>query len=578
MIRSAIETFLDRWANLQAWARFLILTLVLAGFGFFAVRPGYRAFKGWRMDQNLRAARQAVTEVRMDDARDLSLSVLRAGDPCIEAFRILERATASLSDPRHGDIARALLTHPAGTVEDRLDGFRGISREVALGVLGQVWSKLPAACQLDPRFATEFAQRLIAERRLGEAAKVLLAVPEAARTPEVDRWLIRVLIDSGKSGGYAEAQRLIAEKLPATVTDISAWLDLLERIPVVSLRAEALAPVRKLLEKPVFGDSARTALMLVRLNYAADFSRRATLLEDAIARWKDRDPEAVARFLVDLGLYQILLDALPPERVAEHPGLLPQLLTASERCSAWPQVVALLDAHGRRMPKVEELAHRAVAAGKMQDPAARVQAWNAAMGEAKSKPTATALLMLSRLAGDAGMPDEAGQAMVEAIRLERGPLPLYADLKPLLNMLAGQGRENSLLEICTTYLAFEPGNPVLLTQYAYLACLHNLVAPGTILKAMKVLAKAFPKELPIQCVLATAYLCDGQYDKAAITLDRLPADPSRLAPGYRAVFLTTQVLNRRVAKDDVRVTQFPWQSLLPSERMKFGELIRVSKP
>ena len=157
-------------------------------------------------------------------------------------------------------------------------------------------------------------------------------------------------------------------------------------------------------------------------------------------------------------------------------------------------------------------------------------------------------------------------------------MPLYADLKSLLNSLAQQGRENILIEICAIYLSFESGNPVLLTQYAYLACLNNLAEAKTIIKAMEPLAKAFPKELPIQCVLATAYLCNGQYAKAAETLDPLKLDPDKLAPGYRAAFLTTEVLNRRMAKDDPRIAQFPWKSLQSSERMKFSELIRSAEP
>ena len=124
----------------------------------------------------------------------------------------------------------------------------------------------------------------------------------------------------------------------------------------------------------------------------------------------------------------------------------------------------------------------------------------------------------------------------------------------------------------------EPGNPVLLTQYAYLACLNNLADAKTIIKAMTPLATAFPKEMPIQCVLATAYLCDGQDAKAAETLDPLNLDPAKLAPGYRAVFLTTQVRNHRLAKDDPQITPFPWKSLQPSERKKFSELIRSAEP
>ena len=189
-----------------------------------------------------------------------------------------------------------------------------------------------------------------------------------------------------------------------------------------------------------------------------------------------------------------------------------------------------------------------------------------------------AFLTLHRIADQAGCRDLAEQALVEAIRLGRGPLPLYADLKPLLNSLAGQGRENVLMEILAIYLSFEPGSPVLLTQYAYLACLNGLADPETIIKAILPLAKGFPKEVPIQCVLATAYLCANQPAKAAETLDPLKLEADKLSPGYRAVFLTTQVLNRRIPLNDPRIVEFPWKSLQPSERRKFSALIQSAAP
>ena len=405
---------------------------------------------------------------------------------------------------------------------------------------------------------------------------MLLAVPETSRTRAVDRLLIRILIRSGKHEGYAEAQRLIAAKMPDDEADIARWLDLLEAIPAPSLQPGSLDPVRRVLENPAHADDARIALMLARLDYAADFPQRAAVLDKASVRWQDKEPESLARFLLDLGLYQRLLEAFPAERLARHPGLFPTVLEAVERSGAWERVVPLLDAYGPQLPKFEELAHRALAVAKTGDATARGLAWTAAMDEAKSCALPVAFLTLHRLARDAGMPDEAGQAMVEAIRSGRGPLPLYADLKPLLLLLASQGRENTLFEICSIYLTFEPGNPVLLTQYAYLACLNNLVEPSTILKAMETLATAYPRELPVQCVLATAYLCDGQPAKAAETLDRLELDPALLAPGYRATFVTTQLLNHRISKDDPLITEFPWKSLQPTERRKFNDLIRTA--
>jgi hypothetical protein len=578
MIRSTINTVWDRWANLHPFLRFLLPTVAVAALWLLAAKPVYRVFKAWRVERNLVAARQAVADVRMDVARDLSMSVLQSGSPCIEAFRILEKSTASLADPRHGEFARALMSQPDSSDEDRLTGLRGIAMDVPLGLLGQAWNQLPDSCRLDPRFAVAFAERLLVEGRLGEASSVLLAVPLAARTPAVDQRLIRVLIGSGKRDGYVEAQRLIVGKFSDEVAEVTGWLELLETIPVMSLQEKMLEPVRKVLENAAGGDPARLALMLARMDYAAHFPRREALLEDVVGRWQDRDPVALARFLGDLGLYQLLLETFPVERVGEHPELFPYLLDAMERSGAWEQVIPLLDAHGDHLPRFEDSAHRAVVAAKTSESPARVQRWNAAMEEAKSSLLPTAFLALQRIAREAGMQDEAAEAMVEAIRLGRGPLPLYEDLKPLPSMLAEQGQESTLLEICSIYLSFEAGNPVLLTQYAYLACLNNVVEPQTTLKAMEVLAIGYPKELPLQCVLATAYLCAGQHAKAAETLDRLELDPAKLAPGYQAAFLATQVLNRRIAKDDPSITDFPWKSLRPSERKKFSELIRTAVP
>lgn len=577
MIRNSFNAAWDRWANLHPFVRFLILSVVAVAIAFFAVRPAYHVFKSWRLGRNLVAARQAVDVLDMSEARDLSLSVLRAGDPRIEAFRILEKSTDALRDPIHGQIAQALIFHPKSTDEDRLNGFRGIVNELPLGLLGQTWAGLPEGCRRDPRFVTVFADRLMADHRSNEAASVLLAVPEAARTTAVKQGIARLLIGSGKTEGYDEAQRLIAAGFPPDGVEISGWLDVLEKIPVESLHGDLLVPVRAALEKPTADAAARRALMLARLDYAANPAQRETIVDQAVARWKDSDPEAVACFLADLGQHQRLLATFPADLIPAHPGLFPRLLDAMARTAAWQQVAPLLDVNGTRLDKFEELARRAVAAAKTGDHPTQVQAWSEAVSEAKSGRHSNAFLKLHQIAADAGMDEQARQAMLEAIHLSRGPLPLYADLKPLLVWLSEQGSEKTLLEICAIYLAFEPGNPVLLTQYAYLASLNGLADPKLIVKAMQPLAKAYPRELPIQCVLATAYLCAGQPEMAAAILDPLGIDPDRLSPGYRAAFLTIQVLNHRISKDDPRITGFPWKSLQASERKKFSELIAAAE-
>lgn len=578
MIFSSLHSLRPRWANLHLFVRLLVLLAVAVVIGLIVASGPYQKFRSWRMGRNLLAARDAVGDVRMQEARDLSLTVLRTDESCVEAFRILEKATASLRDSWHSEIARALLAHPDASDEDRLTAFRGIAPEVPLGLLKQAWTMLPTQCREDLRFVTVFADRMIAERRFKEATLVLLAVPAAARTPAVDQRLIRILIGSGKQEGYDEAQRLLAGSIPTSGQELADWLSLLEEIPLENLRINLLEPVRKVLESPASGASPRGALMRARLDYAFDPARRPAILEDAIHCWKDREPEALAGFLGNLRLDQLLLETIPAERVLAHPGLLPRLLEASERSGAWPRTFKLLNAHGLRMPKFEELAHRAVMAANTGDSATFLLAWTNARGEAKISPVPGAFLKLHRIAREAAMDKEATQAMVDAIQCGRGPLPLYADLKPLLTELAQQGQDKTLLKICATYLPFESANPVLITQLAYLASLSQLVDTKAVVAAMEHLAEGFPKEVPIQCVLATAYLCDNQPTAAAATLDRLKLDPAQLSAGYQAALLTTQVLNRRVAKDDPSVTGLPWQALLPSERKRFGDLIRTTDP
>lgn len=578
MIRPALNRSHERWANLHPLIRFFTLAVLLGAIGLLTVKPGYRLFKAWRLDRNLESAHKAVGENRMDEARDLSLTVLRAGDPSIDAFRILEKSTAALQDPRHSDIARALMAHPESSKEDRLGGFRTVASDVALGLVGQAWVSLSPELQDKPEFAVAFGQRLIEEKRFKEAAEVLVGVPEKLRDEALMRGLVRVLIGSGKKEGFNEAQRQISIGIAADQADLLSWVGLLETIPPLALQENLLGPVRKRLEAGDSGDPARMALMVARMDYAAQYTRRAELLKKTIAKWKDSAPFALARFLIDLGLHQLLLETFPEDGLDTHPEVRLPLLEAAERSGAWDRVPKLLDAPGNPMPKLEELAHRAVLAARTEDATALAVAWNAAMVEAGRSPTVNGFLTLYRITREAAMPAQAEAALVEAIRLRRGPLPLYADLKSLMTSLQRQERENLLLEISAIYLQFEPSNPILLTQYAYLACLNQLAEPATILTAIEPMAKAFPKEVPIQCVLAVIYLCAGQPAKAAETLDPLELDPAKMPPAYRMAVLLTRILNKRATADDPLIREFPWQSLLPSERRKFSELIRSAEP
>jgi len=570
-----ISRLWDRWANLHPFLRFMIGASLAGVFAIVAVRPAYGAFKSWRLESNLSAAQKAVEGVRMLEARDLSLTVLRAGDPRIEAFRILETSMNALRDPRHSDISRAMLSHPDGTRADRLAGFRGLVPAVPMGIVAQAWIRLPKEDQEDPEFVAIFADRLVQDKHLTDAASLLVSVPGDPPHPLIRQRLIRVLIASGTREALQEAQQRLVLEWPKDADRLSEWLAIAEEIPVGSLDAWLLGPVRISLDRNAAPDDAAAALMLVRLELAADFAARARILDDAEAAWKTRAPVEFARFLAALGLDERLLACFPLEMVENHPPLVSLLADALQNTGRWESIEALLEEHSQHMQPWDLGARRALIASKIGTPRAFTDAWAAALEESKSNNRPESSLALYEFAKRAGLEAEAERALVEAVRRGRGPLPLYSQLKPLIETLAKRNRENELIQICATYLPFEPANPVLLTQFAYLVCLNEIAEPGILIKAVKPMAEAFPEAVPMHCVLATLQLSDGDAAGAAATLDRLELDPTQLAPPYRAAYEVTQVLNGRLAVTDPRIENFPWTELMSSERRHFLKLLKL---
>jgi hypothetical protein len=576
----SFESIRDRWANWPVPSRILIALVVVGGVGYGVVKPGYGVFKSWRLSRNLVEAGRAVEAAEMSKARDLSLTVLSSGDKSIAPLRILEKSTAALGDPRHSEIAKMLLTHSAATDDDRWNGFRGIVNVVPLGIVAQAWATLPAACRLQSRFAVAFAERVIPENRLAEATTVLLAVPDQDRSEELHRMVIRVLIKSGKNEGLDEAQRRIATGWQAAGEDRSPWLDLLEELPPLELRNDLLAPVRRTLTTSPSAENVREQLMLARLDHAAaEEGKRLEIVERAAATWKGHAPAVVAKFLTDLGSYQLIPGAFPTAAVGADLNLQRLVIAAMAITEKWADLLELLNATGQTLAKFEESAYRSLVAANTGDAAGKARHWSDAVGEAKSAGAPDALLRIERIARRFGMAAEADQAMLDAIKSGRGPLPLFADLSPLTTALEAQERESVLMEIYAIYLPFEPGNPELITRYAYLACLNRLVEPQELVARLESLSTSFPKEAMLQWVLATVYLCDGKPEQAATVFERLgDLKLEDRVPGFRISYLTTEVLNRRMMADDPQIKDFPWNTLKVSERKRFTELIQAFTP
>ena len=577
-----IDFFQHRWEWLPPLLRLPIVLLSLGGLGLLTVPPIKRQMQSWKQERALRSALTAVASERMEAARDFSLTALQAGDSRVEAFRILERAMSQLRDPRHLEVARSLLEHPDADAQDRTLAFARMCQALPLGVLGRVWSERSAEEQARPAMAAAFAERLLAEDRTEEAAGVLLAVPPEQRDEPVARLLVRILIRSGKAEGYREAQRRIAARAADGGGELpQAWRDLLREIPVGVLSRQEFRPWLGRMARQMAGLSGEAAgelaMLQARFDYAEDHAGRLALLQWVVERWKSEAPLALNSFLNELGMHQRRAEILadPPPR--ERPACFEPLLEAWMLTRQWESAARLLRDFPQQPDAITWNAHQAIVAGHRKEPTRQAEAWTKALADAKISNEPDRLLRLARLCERLGADDLAQEAWIEAILKGNGPLPLYTRLRPLLGRLAAQGREPILLQILAVYLPMEPTNIVLLTQYAYLACLNEFVAGGPILEALEPMAREFPGESPIRFTLATAHLCDGRPEDAWKVLAPLAENPAALAPGYRALVLAARLLTQQIPADDPLLRQFPWNELLPSERRRLEAWILQAK-
>jgi len=581
MLRNRLDSLRSFWANLNPFLRFLIAVGLIGGVGLLTARPAYREFKKWRMDRNLTAAGRAVEESRMQEARDLSLAVLRAGSPDIEAFRILEKSTAALGDPRHQDVAHALISHPDGTESDRYTGFLGIVMDAPLSQVGYAWASLPEDLRTEEKFALAFSRRLHEEMRLNEALQVILAVPKEKQNTSLRQTIARILIATSKREGIREAQRMIADGIAKDPESTTSWLDVFEEIPFAGLVIDVLPPIRDSLIQNSHSSPGRLLLARTRISLASldDADKRNALIQEAIGKSRQSSPVPLARLLADLGLHDLLYQNFPPDSNNLDPDLLEIIIQSALETSDWKTLTTWLDSHGKSLAPYQVAAYRTIIAHHAADTQAATIAWREAIDAAKRTPKPShTLLKLHKIATKAGLTSQAETAMIDAIRTRKGPLPLYDAQRDLIQSLSQSGKDKTMLEVCAIYLTLEPANPMLLTQYAYLACVHEIVDPARLMPPLEALSAAFPNELPIHAALATVLLAQERYAEASAALAPFDLANRELSPNFLIVHLATEILNGRLSPTDDAVARFPWSSLQPAERKKFASLVRLPIP
>lgn len=564
----------ERWQDLHPFVRMLVSLGFLGGVYFFVGVPAYQRYLDWQAEEKLKAALLAADDGRADRARELGMAVLESGGARVELYRVLEKVMGELRDGRRAEMARRLMEHGDATREDRLTGFRVVAPVTPMGRLERDWEALGEEARRDPAFVEVMVARLIRDGSLVEAERLFGSVPEGQMSGRLKRQWVEVLTSVGEKADWARVrERLDAGWPEGDLAEMPAWMDLFERVPVGQVVEGELARVKGGLERGAAGGDGRQRVALLRFAHAASGVPGDEEIQRIVGEWKEREPLALAKLLRHFGLNRRVVEEFATGTFPRDGALALQVLGALQREGQWVRVLALLGDRQSLFPKHEWLAQRAVAAAKAGREEASLAAWKAAMAEAELSRSAEYYFAIERIARRWGMEVEADRALLDGVLTGRGALPKFDRLERLLADLVAKGREEVLLQILTLYLRFEPDNVPLVRQYSYYSTVCRQALPEVAVAALEPLVAKRPEDLELRLTLAVAWLCGAEPAKAAEVLKGVKEDPEAMPAGLRAAWLASAVCEGVVPLKDPRVTGFPEDQLMPSERRRFREWI-----
>ena len=564
-----IQKWIGYWYEAHPLIRLFIITIGLALFGWKVGYPGYQSAATWWRGQQLVKAERAIEEGKMEDARNLSASVLRAGDKrVIEALRILEKSMTALQDPNRALIGRSLVFHPNASSEDRRRGFSLMLQDLPLGLVGMGWSNLPKEDHIDRQIALPFCDRLMKHNKLQEVINVIQGFEGWEKDWELSRQVIRALIANEKTESSAQAQQLIDQHWPAG--NQAAGLELLEMIPVVQLDATLLPNSLKRLNSSV----PREGLMIARLQYAQEKWTRLEIVDQVIQQWKDLAQKDVANFLLATGMHYKLISCYPPTSATlKLEGMAPLLIEACVKEKEWAKAMEYLQASNDQFDVITSLAWKSALFEKMEAKNDLDKVNIEITKEISSKPDAKIYLTLSEIMKIVGIKKRELQYLLDAIRLRNAPLPLFSDISPLLDDLYEQGSEASIAEVIVCYINFEPSNPLLVALFTYHSCIARNCDPSILNDTIQKLIETFDKSPHLRAVSIAIELSRGEFENAKKIADAITIDPAQLPPGYEAAIVIGRNKMGQVTMDNPQISKLRWDKMLPIEREFYRSFI-----
>jgi tetratricopeptide (TPR) repeat protein len=550
--------------RLMRWIRIGLLGLL--GLLLAGVWPVYLGFRKWNLGRGQQIAREALAAGDFSEARRRAQLILREDPTNYGMLKILHAAMVAQKDPKASDLVPLLARDPAGTAESRLDGFREVCVNLPLPSVFRNWLTLPDSDRKHPGFLQAFVNRLIEQGMPGDAEELLLQSPETARDPELQLLQARCWLGKGTAADMLRAQEKIADLMNDGGPTGLAAFRLLSQIPLEQFRSGYFLEIGPWLEQQPGATAAD--LLLGRIQPLDRFpAEESRIVAEAVNAFGTREPVACARWLRGLGRAR---EALALGAKVDAAGWAPTKADLLADLGLWSELEDWLSTAPAGLTTIDILTRRAIAAEKLGDPARSRSLWETILREAGAVKTSNVLLDVAAQTQAAGMEEMSREALLEAVRLKRGRLPFWDDLRPLLPWLREADRGDRLLVLCQVMTELDFTTPEPRLEALDLGYLLGRSDPADALGQLEQLVKNYPKvaaDPRYHEVRATVLLGDGKSKDALEALNDSrqnirPSSPRRTAvTAFAKAALASPPPSAEALREGI-----PWREMIREER------------
>ena len=520
----------ETWANLPLGIRVILALLALGVIAVPCGRPLRSALRFLALERNSRLAEDAIAAGDAQEARSRGRAAIQSAPERIEVARTVLQSMDILNDPKRIQVATILMQHPDANSADRALALEVLASHAPMVIVGAAWAGLSKEEKAMPEMIDAFARRLMWEGK-SEAAALLLKDVDFPNPPDsINQLLVDLLQDHGSPDAWVESQKLLSKRTRAA-SDASEplpdWcLADWERVPQEHLDSQALAAFPK-------AGSPRVMMLRRRIEQGG---RSLDLRDPPIASWlrqvEPGDRLALASLLANCGHESTALELFEQGAGLMH-NEYEWIRDIRIRTQAWRPWLDFL-----KSPAVLGIsqawvdADRALAYFQLNEIHESKNAWREAIQSAAISTQVPRLIDLCHRVRP-WMPAHAEEALLAAIASPDQALPLFNDLQWLARSLEKAGNDKALLDLSRTYLGIEPGNPVVVTRYAYLALLAGELSPAAAIRMITPIIEDQPGSPHPRIVAVMAALLLDDISQAQRWIARETVNWEKTQPFYQ---------------------------------------------